>query len=284
MTLGIPASPSDNSGPRKLRVLWVVPVFKDVDPKPFANFLSLAVATGALIVREGDKYSVSVHVPERKLLHSAMNQVTQWVLDHDFDICILADDDCGPPVDAIMKLLRRYEAGHPIVLGMGFMRNFPHTTTVGRYFPEGISVVKNSKTGAIELAGYEWLEDIEQELTHEAGLVNVDFGGFPIALIAREVFEKASKLGPLFGTHIDGGDCTHDVYFAKRVTAAGFEIVVDTTIPCNHLGEAMWVTFENRQVIRDVHAAAAQYGRDRAAIDQAVQERIDNAPSEIVAK
>lgn len=234
------------------RFLLIIPVFQAVYGKPFANFMAMALSAAS---REHEHYELLPHVPEREALPTLMNRACEIVIEQRFDGIIVADDDCGPPFDAISQLLRRYEAGHQIVLGLGFMRNFPHTTTVGRYFKEGPTLVTNPGTRQAEWTGFRWIEDFTQEEMAD-GLVPVDFGGFPIALITREAIEKMER--PWFGGYIDGGTCTHDVYFGKRAGDAKIPVMVDTNIQCGHLSEAPWITFENRQFIRKAHALRRQ--------------------------
>lgn len=234
------------------RFLLVVPVFAVVYAKPLANFLAIMLSAAS---REGHDYEFVPYVPERESLPSLMNRACELVIANKFDGMIVADDDCGPPFDAISRLLRRYESGYQIVLGMGFMRGFPHTTTIGRYFSEGATLTVDPTTKHMSWSGFEWIDDVSRvagELT-DNGMLKVDFGGFPIALIAREAIEKMQR--PWFGLEIDGGACTHDVYFGKRASDAKVPIHVDTTIECSHLSEMIWVTFANRDIVRRVNEA-----------------------------
>lgn len=231
------------------RFLFVVPVFQAVYPKPFANFLALALSTAA---KEGGAYEFCPFVPERESLPSLMNRSCEIVLNEGFDGLIVSDDDCFPPFDAVSRLLRRYEAGHKVVLGLGFMRGFPHTTTIGCYYPEGPTLRTDPTTKEVSWSGFRWIEDLAHEEVHD-GLLRVDFGGFPIALISSEAIRAMAR--PWFGLEIDGGACTHDVYFGTRAKQAGLSVMVDTEIPCGHLSENVIITFENRQIVRNVHAA-----------------------------
>jgi hypothetical protein len=237
----------------KKKILLVVPTFQSVYGQPFLNFLGMCIVAGA---KEGHRYEFAVHVPERSLIHSLMNGVGHIVLDHGFDAVIVFDDDCGPPLHAIPILMRRMEQGHPIVLGVGFMRNHPYTTTLGRYFKEGVSVVTNTKTGVVELTGFEWIENFKEGDAVD-DLVDVDFGGFPVALFTREVFEKIPP--PWFGTWINGGECTHDIYFAQKALKAGFTIKADMRLPCSHLAPMFWLTLQNREIARNAYNAMKQY-------------------------
>lgn len=226
----------------RARILWVVPVFQSVYPKPFGHFMATALSAHA----EGAAYEINMFVPERQLLHGAMNQAVDLVLKHDFQAMIVSDDDCTPPWDAIPRLLRHFEAGRPVVAGVGFTRGYPHTTTVGRYFPDGQTLVIDKETGATTIAGYEWLDSIDREPTD---LVPCDFCGFPIVIMAADALRTIQA--PWFGTELNGGGCTHDVYFGAKCKAAGIPIVVDRTIECGHLGDAPLIGFHDRRVIRE---------------------------------
>ena len=224
-------------------ILFVVPVFQSIYPRPFGNFAAMLLNAAH---NEGAKYSFSVSVPEREILHSAMNRIAQAVLTSDMDAVIICDDDCFPPVDAISRLLRHYESGKAIVAGLGHMRQYPFTTTVGRYYPEGITLSYDELSGAPTLKGFEWLD----HLTTTDGVIEADFTGFPIVLISREALQRIGA--PWFGTSIEGGPCTHDVFFGHRAGLAKEKIYVDCTLDCDHLGEAPVVTKQNRTIARRV--------------------------------
>lgn len=238
--------PQDAGADTRPRIALIIPVFQGVYPSAFANFLRLTMHAAHTL---GHRYGFDVYVPERQLLHGAMNTAFQKVLEHQHVAAILMDDDCFPPVDAITKLVAHYEAGLEFVAGIGFMRGFPHTTTVGRYYAEGPTLVEKPD-GTYEWIGFQWWDDVASMQP----LQEVDFCGFPIALISRSAIQRMAA--PWFGTHMDGGDCTHDVYFAKKAKDAGVRIFVDSTIPCGHLSPNFTITFENRQLIRDGAAKA----------------------------
>lgn len=224
--------------------VFVVPVFQAVYPSAFANFMAMCLSAGS---REHERYIITPHVPAREILHSAMNRVAHAAIERGCAGIIVADDDCYPPFDAVSRLLRHYEAGHEIVAGMGYMRGYPHTTTIGRYFPEGISLAPDVITGAPRLSGFEWVDDAASE---PDDLIKADFCGFPIAMISAAVLKRMKR--PWFGTHIDGGDCTHDVYFGSRAKAAGATILVDRTIECGHLTDAPVISSSNRGLAREI--------------------------------
>jgi hypothetical protein len=125
------------------------------------------------------------------------------------------------------------------------MRNFPHTTTIAEVFPEGPTLHAH-ETGA-KITGHRWLDDLDRLQP----LAEVDFCGVPVALMARSIFETVPA--PWFGLYGDDGvTITHDVFFCRKLKAAGIPVLVDTTMKCGHLGEAPIVTFENRNRVREL--------------------------------
>lgn len=225
-------------------VLLVVPVFAYVEPKAFGNFVMMALMAG----RYATDYKFHVRVPERAILHMAMNEAAQLVVERDYEGMIVFDDDCHPPPDAIQRLLTRAEEGYDFIAGLGLMKNFPHTTTVGKYYPEGVSMVLTD--GEPEFRGFAWLDDVSKlpSVPFEA-----DFAGVPIAWMSRRLLSAIEA--PWFGTNMDGGEVTHDVYFARKVQAAGFKVWVDPTLPCGHTAIPPVMTFENREWARRWAAA-----------------------------
>ncbi len=241
-------------------IFWTIPVFDSVKPQPFGAFLGQCLGAW----KEGDRYDLVPFVPQRELLHGAMNRAVGMAIEHGFDYFLMSDDDCFPPFDVIPRLLRHMEAGHDFVAGLGVMRGYPHTTTAGRYYPEGISLVKDRVTGAMELSGFEWLDDADTAAGPD--LVPVDFCGFPIAIVRVSALKNITA--PWFGTEIDGGGCTHDVYFGRKAAAAGIKLYVDRTIRCGHLSDASVITFENRPTVR-----ALKTGWDVALRENAQKQR-----------
>lgn len=257
------ASTPDPLDDGRKKILWVTPVFQAVYAKPFQNFLGLALAAAST---EYAHYRIHVWVPERQLLHSAMNQAVELAIREGYDAILLSDDDCGPPTEAISKLLRRWEAGHELICGVGFMRGYPHTTTIGRYFPEGQTIQTDPKTGEMRISGFYWIEELDESADAD-GLILADFCGFPIALFATAALKRMTA--PWFGTSIDGGDCTHDVYFGAKAKAAGCQIVVDRSISCAHLLDGAWLTEPNRAIARQMGNAWKQAHTDAQKVEAA---------------
>ncbi|HEV8208511.1 MAG TPA: hypothetical protein VGP77_00255 [Vicinamibacterales bacterium] len=224
----------------RTQVLFVMPVFQAVYPKPLENFLAMMLHAGMAV---HEKYAIWPIVMERTPLHAAMNRAAADALTHGFDVLIFADDDCLPPIDAIPRLLAHYEAGHPFMAGLGYMRGFPHTTTIGRYDPAGPTL--RFEHGQPQLAGFRWIDDVADEPTD---LIPADFCGFPIAMVTVAALRRMER--PWFATATALGECTHDVFFGDRAKAAGVPIVVDRTMACGHLSDGYVITPHSRQLAR----------------------------------
>ena len=234
-------SPDANSpaAVTKRKILLVFPVFAVLYPKAFSNFGEILVAAG-----RQQNYLFGVNVIERSSLVAAMNGVGERMVEQDWDACIVFDDDCFPPYDVIPRLLTRcFDEGLPFVAAAGVMRNFPFTTTVARYYPEGISGVLREDGSMHHVSGFKWLDDLPHEL------LDVDFCGVPAAIIRKDCF---TKVEPPWFADLDeqGVRITHDVFFCRKLKAAGIPVKVDGTIRCGHLADAPIVTFENRPQAR----------------------------------
>jgi hypothetical protein len=231
---------SENAHPPALKkILLVFPVFQALYPRPFANFAQVLITAGRQM-----GYLFGPWVIERQSLVWAMNSVGDRMLREDWDACIIFDDDCFPPYDVIPRLLKRcFDEGHAFVTTVGVMRGYPYTTTAANYYPEGVSARIDAEGRLDSLSGFAWLDEFPEELKE------VDFAGVPAAIIHRRCFEKIPS--PWFGDlDAHGQPLTHDVFFARKLKAAGIPVLVDGTIRCGHLTDAPVITFENRPLAR----------------------------------
>lgn len=236
----------------KKRWLVTIPVFTHVLPQAFYQFLLIFTRAGRELTEQG--HELVLMALERQILHMGMNRAVDVVLEGDYAGLICFDDDCICPDWCIPRLVAHAEAGRDFVAGMGYMRNYPHTTTVGKLYTEGVT--RHEDTG--EAAGFYWLDSLPMK---ERGLLEADFCGLPVAIWSRRALEACVK--PVFGTtDADGGSMTHDVFMCRRLKAAGIPVLVDTSIECGHIAPAPIINSLTRQgaraAIRIIDAAGEQ--------------------------
>lgn len=233
-------APAENPEPTKQRWLVVVPIFTHVLPAAFYNFLCIFLRAGQDL---GEKHSFVLMNAERQILHMCMNKAVEVVLDQDYAGMIAFDDDCLPPAWVIDRLIAHTEKGRDFVAGMGYMRNYPHTTTVGKLYDEGLTYQADSNS----YSQFYWLDRLP---TKERGLYEADFCGLPVAIWTKSALRKCQK--PVFGTSDNqGGEMTHDVFMSRRLKAAGIPVLVDTSIECGHIAPAPIVTSLTRDGARE---------------------------------
>lgn len=230
------------------KILLVWPVFQAMYPEPLERHLQIAFIAG----RNCPDYQFGIHVRKRESLVTAMNSMGEIVLrgpnqyGFGWDAAIVFDDDCFPTVDVIPRLLTRcFDEGHPFVSATGIMRAYPFTTTAARMYDEGVTAIVGDNGKVSQLAGFHWVDDIPEALTQ------VDFCGVPAAIIHRRCFEQIAM--PWFGDQDEKGErVTHDVFFCRKLQAAGIPVQVDGTIRCGHLIDPPVISFENRASARRV--------------------------------
>jgi len=245
-SIGTPDFPAATPSLLPKRILLVFPVYEHVLPPAFFNFLALVIHA----VSSCPGYKFDICGRERTLLHTAMNDAVDTLLAHDHVALVTFDDDCLPPQDGLTRLLRHFEAGHDFIGSVGVMRNYPYTTTIGKYYPEGPSYQYTAK-GEWENAGFYWLDNLA---ALPSGVIDVDFTGFPMTLLSRRLLTAIDK--PAFQHHDQwGGSCTHDIYFCKKVQEAGFTVRVDTTLTCGHITSAPIITLDRRNSVREIMQA-----------------------------
>lgn len=148
-------------------------------------------------------------------LEMARNKIVETFMESDCTHLFMVDADTIPPVDTIDRLLALdtdIATGiTPIVNKDGITSNvFTHMGSKGEVLPMD-EVVKKKEPFEITAVG------------------------MACALIKREVFEKLEK--PYFTSlwFQNGEFCEGDVHFCGKVIDAGFRIVADPTLVCNHV-------------------------------------------------
>jgi len=145
----------------------------------------------------------------------ARNNACQDMLNGGYGWVFFLDDDTVPPPDAVLRLQAH---NLDIVSGLYYRRH------------QGLQPCMQGVNGG-------WITDVPFGKLLEVGTV-----GAGCMLIRRNVFEKMKK--PWFEWLCDREDLpenvrwSEDFNFCVKARAAGFKVIVDTTIQCKHLGMA----------------------------------------------
>jgi GT2 family glycosyltransferase len=150
---------------------------------------------------------------DAKPLDLARERIVEAALQYGADYLLFLDSDTLPPADALEKMLSR---GGDIVGGLYFQR-FP---------PFKPLLLRANDKGTYNYV-WEWPEN---------SVVEVDATGLGCVLIKTDVFKKIERPWFQFGTFPDGRPLSEDYYFCKKARAAGYKILVDTSIHAVHLG------------------------------------------------
>lgn len=162
--------------------------------------------------------------PDSLEVGEARNRIVEIALEQNCKWLFFLDYDVAPPPNAIVKLL---SLKVPIAAGVYHLKSIPSAPLI---------MVKGWP-GAFE--------------DYQIGdLVKVDGVGMGCTLIDMDVFKKIDP--PWFRTVAGYSDAnpnailpymTEDIYFCDKARAAGYEIVVDTSIQCQHLDARNGISF-----------------------------------------
>jgi cellulose synthase/poly-beta-1,6-N-acetylglucosamine synthase-like glycosyltransferase len=154
-----------------------------------------------------EKPAHAVISTNKKPLDAARNLVVES-MPREADYLFFLDSDTIPPANALTRLLSH---NLPIVGGLYFRKTPPFDPLLLRH------------AGGIM---YEPIYDFPAN-----GLVEVDATGLGCMLVKREVLDSLGK--PWFKFD---GDLSEDYYFCRKAKEAGYKIMVDTGVQCDHLG------------------------------------------------
>lgn len=227
------------------RVLLVWPIFDNMKPQACGAFFAMCLQAA----RYCPEIKFDVMTPERTLIHMAMNHAADACVKNPwYQGMICFDDDCLPPAGLVQKMMLHWNRGHHIVAAMGYMRGYPHTTTVGRFLEAGPTIFKDAQSEDVQ-RGFEWIDTPELLKADEHGLIDVDFCGMPAMWISRKVLVDLEA--PHF-LHEDGtgAQTTHDIHFCNKARDKGYQIKVDISLECAHIGAGPLITRETRDQAR----------------------------------
>lgn len=195
-----------------------------------APSVMVVVISGKELVPIKWAYSMrNLRLPGQHTIHTlagmtydhARNEGVKAMLNGGFQWLFFIDDDVCVPADAFEKLSRH---GLDIVSGVYYRRSPPigHPVML-KETPQGATFIDKYTVG---------------------DMVEADLVGAGCLLIHRRVLENlAQPLGNrwfqwMMETAPAGEKCSEDFFFCRMARRAGFRVVVDTSVQCEHLGIA----------------------------------------------
>ncbi len=167
--------------------------------------------TVAAILEMEKPFPSDLMVFQGALVDRARNALVQQMLEHPLAPTHLffLDADVLPEPDTLVRLLKRNQS---IVSGVYRRRVPPH---------EPMAFLKKGRT-------------LKPVSFNGPSLKQVDYVGGGCLLIRRDVFEKVRP--PWFASRWDkSGHLSEDFYFCEQARAAGFKVMVDTSVRALHL-------------------------------------------------
>lgn len=189
------------------KILLAIPTSKYVEPECFQAVYEQKIPK---------EHKTELFIPAGYCVDVARNLVAKEALDRHADYIFWVDADIILPKNALCRLLSH---GKDIVSGVYVFKVMTNRHAVVKRFKQG------------EKDRYENLL-VDEILSAEVPLMNVDAFGFGCVLTKTEVFERIAY--PQFIYTADMGE---DVYFCRKAQNAGYELFLDSRVLCGHKGE-----------------------------------------------
>lgn len=166
-------------------------------------------------------------VVKNTLIHIARNIIASNAMEHKFERVLWLDSDMRFPVDMYHRLSKTMdETGCDLVTGLYFSRRPPIKPNV---FTE--LHWEKDETGKID-AGAEYMWHYPE------GLAEIAACGFGCCLTSVDIMRRVGEeFGTVFNPFEGMGE---DMSFCLRAGKIGAKMLIDTTIKCDHIGQAVY--------------------------------------------
>lgn len=161
-------------------------------------------------------------IVKNTLIYVARNIIAGNAYTNGFDRVLFLDSDMTFPKDMIARLSADMDKGYDLVTGLYFTRRPPIKPNIF----EKMWYNSNTDAGAVQFTEY------------PEGLVDIEACGFGCCMVSIDLFKRVGeKFGSPF-TPLDG--VGEDLSFCWRAVQIGAKMCCDTTIKCNHIGQAVF--------------------------------------------
>lgn len=184
-----------------MKILLAVPTSRYIENECYVSLYGMTKRGKVDIIVPGG-YSVDV----------TRNNIAKYALENKYDYIMWVDSDIIVPKDTLVKLLSHNK---DIVSGVYAYKTLGAKQVVAKRFDsEG-----------------EYEDLTISEIRESKKLIKVDGVGFGCVLTKTEIFDKINY--PWFVFTQESGE---DIYLCRKAQNAGYEIYLDPTVLCGHIG------------------------------------------------
>ena len=196
---------------KNIKVLLAIPVYQHCETETMKSVYDLKVPLGI---------TIQLYFQKGYTVNQARNEIVKHSLNKGFDYTFFVDSDMLLPDFALQKLL---ELNVPIASGW-YIKKVPGTCIPQLFDRDNtgniIPINKLPKDKCIEVHGI----------------------GFGCVLINNKVFKNMNTNCWFTYMYYPNGDkVSEDINFCIEAESKGYKIIVDTSIVCGHIGQAMFV-------------------------------------------
>lgn len=191
----------------KKRILLAIPTNKYIEPETFKSIFDLRVPDG---------YELDFQYFYGYQIDQIRNLIASWGVHYTYLFCV--DSDIVLPKDALVKMVG---ANRDIVSGL-YIQRIPDKQILEIYVDAPFGVTNAN------------FEDVK-----DAGLIQVAACGMGCCLINSDVLRKMEYPHFVYKSAISHAHTfSEDIYFCCKAREQGFTVWADTSIRCEHIGQA----------------------------------------------
>ena len=186
-----------------MKTLIAIPTSRDIEIQCAASIIGME--------REG---RIGVFCPQSYSIDASRNLIVEHALEIGYDYIMWIDSDMILPKNALTTLMSHDK---DVVSGV---------------YAYKLIGAENAVTKRFKDKAKDIYEDIPlKEITESKRLIEVDGVGFGCVLTKVDVFRHIKK--PWFRYTPNMGE---DIYFCRKAQKAGYQVYLDTSILCGHVG------------------------------------------------
>ena len=202
-----------------MKILIAVPTYENICPDTFKSIYE---------IDKGD-HDIDFNFFRGYDVANARNQIGKYVLDNEYDYCLMVDSDEVIPKHGLLDLLeteQSYPLGHCLVVGycLSGHNNKDGRTTVFKW---------GGKDYVYEDAYF--ASELKEFCDNGINKVQIRGCGLGSALIHRSVFEEISYPWFQWLTYESGSQLSEDLYFCEMLPGIKMPMFVDTRVNCGHM-------------------------------------------------